>query len=273
MLYVTSEKFTGQIIQAIKSGAIDDFVNFYQLVDVLIVDDIQQLAGRKKTLEIFFNIFNALHQKGKQIIITSDRPPKALEDMEDRLISRFKWGLSADLGTPDFETRIAILEGKMQAEGIAFGRDVVEYICYNVKDNIRELEGVLISLIAQSSLNNRVIDLELASEVVDNFVDNMRKEISVAHIISMVADHYGMGVDKVTGKSRKREFVVPRQIAMYLAKKFTEESLKKIGYAFSKRDHTTVMHSLKAVADMIDTDETSRTQIAEIEKKIKMTTV
>ncbi|MBL7792219.1 MAG: chromosomal replication initiator protein DnaA, partial [Saprospiraceae bacterium] len=166
VLYVSSEKFTQQIIQSIKNNAVNDFVNFYQLVDVLIVDDIQFLANKQKTQEIFFHIFNQLHQGGKQIVLTSDRPPKMLDGMEERLISRFKWGLSADLQAPDLETRMAIIEAKMNREGLDIPQDVVEFICYNIQNNIRELEGVLVSLIAQSSLNRREVDLDLAREVV-----------------------------------------------------------------------------------------------------------
>ncbi len=270
VLYVTTEKFTNQIIQAIKNNAVNDFVNFYQLIDVLIVDDIQFLANRTKTQEIFFHIFNQLHQNGNQIVITSDRPPKDLEGMEERLISRFKWGLSADLSIPDFETRIAILEKKMDLEGVDLPKDVIEFICYNIKNNIRELEGVLISLIAQSSLNNRDIDVLLTKEVIENFINNISKEITVANIQSLVADHFDVPVEKLHSKTRKRSVVIARQLSMYLAKKMTKKSLKAIGETFGGRDHSTVIYSVKAVRDLIDTDVITRETVKELEKKIKM---
>ncbi|MEM9920889.1 MAG: chromosomal replication initiator protein DnaA, partial [Bacteroidota bacterium] len=204
ILYVSSEKFTNQIIESIKNNAVNDLVNFYQLVDVLIVDDIQFLANKQKTQEIFFHVFNQLHQNGRQIILTSDRPPKDLDGMEERLISRFKWGLSADLQAPDLETRMAILEAKMSQEGLDLPQDVTEFICYNIKNNIRELEGVLISLVAQSTLNRREIDMDLAKEVIKNFVSQMSKEITVEFIQKLVADHFNVPVEKLKGQTRKR---------------------------------------------------------------------
>jgi chromosomal replication initiator protein len=202
VLYVSSEKFTNQIIESIKNNAVNDFVNFYQLIDLLIVDDIQFLANKQKTQEIFFHIFNTLHQAGKQIVLTSDRPPKDLEGMEERLISRFKWGLSADLQAPEFETRRAILEAKMSREGVELPHDVIEFICYNIKNNIRELEGVLVSLIAQSSLNRREKDMGLAKEVIKNFVSQINKEITVEYIQKLVAEHFDVPVETLAGKTR-----------------------------------------------------------------------
>lgn len=270
VLYVSSEKFTNQIIQSIKNNAVNDFVNFYQLVDVLIVDDIQFLENKQKTQEIFFHIFNQLHQNGKQIILTSDRPPKNLNGMEERLISRFKWGLSADLQAPDFETRIAILESKMAKEGLELPNDVTEFICYNIKNNIRELEGVLISLMAQSSLNRQEIDLELTKMVIKNFVTQINKEITVEFIQELVADHFDVPVEKLKGQTRKRSIVIARQLSMFLAKKLTDKSLKAIGQNFGGRDHSTVIYSCKAVQDLLDTDMVFQETVTELEKKIKM---
>lgn len=270
VLYVSSEKFTGQIIESIKNNAVNDFVNFYQMVDVLIVDDIQFLANKQKTQEIFFHIFNQLHQSGKQIILTSDRPPKDLDGMEERLISRFKWGLSADLQVPDFETRVAILEAKMNREGVDIPNDVVEFICYNIKHNIRELEGVLVSLIAQSSLNSQEIDLGLAKNVIRNFVTHINKEITLDFIKSLVAEHFDVPVDKLGGKTRKRQFVIARQLSMYLAKNLTGKSLKAIGQTFGGRDHSTVIYSIKTVQDLMETDRVFKDTVAELEKKIKL---
>ena len=271
VLYVSCEKFTNQIIESIKNNAVNDLVNFYQLVDVLIVDDIQFLANKTKTQEIFFHIFNQLHQHGKQIILTSDRPPKDLEGMEARLISRFKWGLSADLQVPDFETRRAILESKMMKEGVHIPSQVSEYICYNIQNNVRELEGVLVSLIAQSTLNNQEIDIDLAKRVIRNFVKQINKEISVEFIQDLVATHFDVPVEKLSGKTRKRHIVVARQLSMYLAKKMTDQSLKAIGDMFGGRDHSTVIYSCKTVQDLLDTDMIFKDTVVELEKKIKLT--
>jgi chromosomal replication initiator protein len=271
VLYVSSEKFTGQIIDSIKNNAVNDFVNFYQMVDVLIVDDIQFLANKQKTQEIFFHIFNQLHQGGKQIILTSDRPPKDLDGMEERLISRFKWGLSADLQVPDFETRVAILESKMNREGVELPNSVVEFICYHIQNNIRELEGVLVSVIAQSSLNRREIDVDLAKEVVKNFVTQINKEITLEFIKNLVADHFDLPVDKLGGKTRKRQIVIARQLSMYLAKNLTDKSLKNIGEMFGGRDHSTVIYSIKTVQDLMETDLVFKDTVSELEKKIRLT--
>ncbi len=268
VLYVSSEKFTNQIIDSIKNAAVNSFVNFYQMVDVLIVDDIQFLANRQKTQEIFFHIFNQLHQSGKQIILTSDRPPKDLVGMQERLISRFKWGLSADLQVPDFETRMAILETKMNNEGVKLPKDVIEFISYNIKKNIRELEGVLISLIAQSSLNHREIDLELTKEVIKNFVTQMDEEITVEFIQELVGEHFGVEVKKLQSKSRKRTIVIARQLSMYLAKKLTDKSLKYIGKNFGGRDHSTVIYSVRSVQDLMETDKVFKETVEELEKNI-----
>jgi chromosomal replication initiator protein len=271
VLYVSAEKFTNQIIHAIKNNSVTEFVNFYQLVDVLIVDDIQFLSNKLKTQEIFFHIFNQLHQSGRQIVLTSDRPPKSMEGIEDRLISRFKWGLSADLQAPDLETRMAILEFKTMSEGVEIPPNVSEFICYNIRNNIRELEGALVSLIAQSSLNNRNIDLELAKEVVKNFVSEMNKEITVEYIQKLVAEHFKVDVGTLQGKNRKRSIVLARQLSMYLAKNLTDQSLKAIGDNFGGRDHSTVIYSCRTVQEMIKTDIYFKDTVSELEKKIRMT--
>ena len=271
ILYISTERFTNQIIESIRKGSISDLVNFYQTIDLLIVDDIQFLSGKAKTQEIFFNIFNELHQLGKQIIITSDRAPKLLEGIQDRLISRFKWGLSADLQTPDFETRMAILLAKIEAEGVDIPADVMEFISYNVKNNVRELEGVLISLVAQSTLNNKDVDVFLAKQVVESFVTEVNKEITVENIKSLVADHFKIPLDKLQGKTRKREVVIARQLSMYLAKNHTTNSLKTIGDQFGGRDHSTVIYSCRTVQDLMDTDILFKDTVSELEKKVQMT--
>jgi len=270
VLYVSSERFTNQIIESIKNNAVSDFMNFYQMIDVLIVDDIQFLAGRVKTQEIFFNIFNYLHQNKKQVILTSDRPPKDLEDMEDRLISRFKWGLSADLQVPEFETRQAILAFKMEKEGVDLPNEVVEFISYNIKNNVRELEGVLISLIAQSTLNRRTIDINLAKQVIQNFVKKINREVTVDSIKDLVANHFDVPVEKLQSQTRKRSVVIARQLSMYLAKNLTNKSLKSIGENFGGRDHSTVIYSCKAVRDLMDTDLIFKDTVTELEKKVQL---
>jgi chromosomal replication initiator protein len=270
VLYVPTEKFTNQVVDSIKSNSLNDFMHFYHLIDVLIIDDIQFLAKKPKTQEIFFNIFNELHQCGKQIILTSDRPPKDLKDVEARLISRFKWGLNADLGTPNFETRKAIFQSKMVKEGLRLPKDILDYICYNIENNIRELEGVLISLIAQSSLNGKAIDMNLTKEVIKQFVSQVNKEITIDNIKKLVAEHFEVPIDKLQAKSRKREVVMARQLSMYLAKNFTNQSLKNIGKNFGNRDHSTVIYSVQAVKDLIDTDNLFKNTVTQLEKKVKM---
>ena len=269
VLYVTTEKFTNQVIQAIKTNSVNDFMNFYHMIDVLIVDDIQFLASRPKTQEIFFNIFNQLHQSGKQIILTSDRAPKDLQEVEVRLISRFKWGLVADLKTPDFETRVKILNKKLENENLKLSDEIKEYICSHIKNNIRELEGVVISLVAQSSLNRRIIDLKLVKDVIRQFVSHVDKEVSVENIKNLVAKHFDMPVEKLHSKTRLREVVMARQLSMYLAKNYTNSSLKVIGNSFGGRDHSTVIHSLKAIQDLMDTDMLFKDKLNVLVKKVK----
>lgn len=270
ILYVTSEKFTNEIIQAIKNNEAGDFVNRYQNLDVLIVDDIQFLANKVKTQEIFFHIFNQLHQNGKQIILTSDRPHKEMPGMEERLISRFKWGLSADLQAPDLETRIAILESKLQDGGVDVPRDVVEYICFNIQSNIRELEGVAASIIAHTSLTKRKVDIGLAQEVIQNFILNASQEITIDKIKKLVSEYFKIPVDRLRSKTRVRDVVMARQICMYLAKEMTNQSLKGIGDAFGGRDHSTVIYSCNAVKDLMDTDTEYSEAIDDLKKLISM---
>lgn len=271
VLYLTTEKFTNQVIHAIKSNSVNDFMNFYQMIDVLIVDDIQFLSGRPKTQEIFFNIFNQLHQLGKQIILTSDRSPKDLSDVDKRLISRFKWGLIADLRAPDFNTRMKILDKKLEKESMELPTEIKEYICSYIKNNIRELEGVVISLVAQSTLNKKEIDIALTRQVVRQFVSQSDKEISVENIKLLVAKHFNLPVEKLQSKTRLRNVVMARQVSMYLAKNYTNSSLKKIGDCFGGRDHSTVIYSLKTVEDMMETDHTFRENVDTLIKKVQTT--
>jgi chromosomal replication initiator protein len=270
VLYVSTGKFTNQIIQAIKKDAVNDFMNFYFSIDLLIVDDIHFLAGRKKTQEIFFNIFNQLQQSGRQIVLTSDRPPKELKDLEERLISRFKWGLTADLTPPDFETRMAILQAKLDRDGLDLSDGVLEFLCYNIKSNIRELEGALIMLNAQASLNKREVDLDLAKEVVQKMIREVNHEITIENIQAIVAEEYDIKVAELVSKTRKQPIATARQVAMYISKLLTKNTMKSIGQNFGNRDHTTVIYSCKAIRNMMDIDEGFKKDMQELEKKVRM---
>lgn len=237
---------------------------------MLIIDDIQFLAGKEKTQEIFFHIFNHLHQSGKQVILTSDCPPKELKGLQERLISRFKWGLSADLQQPDFETRMAIIHKKLENDGIVMPKEVIEYIAYSVDTNIRELEGVIISLIAQSSLAKKEIDLELAKQALHSIVQNIDVEVNMDYIQKFVQNYFDISIELMKAKTRKREVVVARQVSMYLAKEFTNMSLKSIGAHFGGRDHSTVIHAITTVNDMMDTDQQFYSTMQDVLKKVKM---
>ncbi|MCE7055804.1 chromosomal replication initiator protein DnaA [Algoriphagus sp. AGSA1] len=270
VLYVSSEKFVNQFMDSIKDGNVKSFTNFYMQVDVLIIDDIQFLAGKDRTQEMFFHIFNHLHQSKKQIIMTSDCPPRDLKGLEERLLSRFKWGLTADLQMPDFETRVAIIRRKMQSEGIMIPDDVVEYLAYTVDTNVRELEGILISLIAHASLSRVEISLELAKTVMKNIIKDIETEVGVDFIQKTVAEYYGIVLDDLKAKTRKKEIVAARQVAMYFCKEFTNHSLKSIGYHFGGRDHSTVIHAVQTVNDMMETDTSFKNAVLELKKKFKM---
>jgi chromosomal replication initiator protein len=269
VLYCSSEKFTAQFINSIRENNLQDFMNFYMMLDVLIIDDIQFLAGKEKTQETFFHIFNHLHQSGKQIVMTSDRPPRELSGMEDRLLSRFKWGLTTDIQSPDLETRMAIIQNKLKSEKAEMDWDVVEYLANSVDSNVRELEGVLNSLIVDSALLQRKIDIELAKYRIKSLVEETQKTISIEKIIDVVTGHYNIKVADIKGKTRLREVVLPRQIAMYLTKEFTELSLKTIGYHFGGRDHSTVIHAIQTINDLQNQDRDLMMNIKEIKEKLK----
>lgn len=270
VLYVSSEKFINQFVDHSRNNAINDFIHFYQLVDVLIIDDVQFFNRAEKSQDAFFAIFNHLHQSGKQLILTSDKSPKDLEGVQERLLSRFRWGLSADLQIPDYETRIEILERKRKNDGLEMPPEVVKYLAYNIQSNVRELEGALISLLAQSSLNRKEIDLDLAKKVLRNFIRTSTKEITIDTIQKMVCDYLDVAYEKLLQKTRKREIVQARQITMYLAKAFTKNSLKTIGEHFGGRDHTTVIHSCQTVKDLMDTDNAFKESVMEIQQKVQL---
>jgi len=269
VLYVSSEKFINQFQDHSRNNAINDFIHFYQLIDVLIIDDIQFFHRAEKTQDAFFAIFNHLHQSGKQLILSSDKSPKDLEGVQERLLSRFRWGLSTDLVMPEYETRIEILNRKMQDDGLEMPAEVVKYLAYNIQTNVRELRGALISLLAQSSLNRREIDLELAKKVLRNIIKSTAKEVTIDAIQKMVCDYFDLPYDKLLQKTRKREIVQARQITMYLSKIFTKNSLKTIGNHFGGRDHTTVIHSCQTVKDLMDTDNIFRDSVLELQQKVQ----
>jgi len=268
VLYVQSEKFCHQFVDAVKSNSHNDFIHFYQMIDVLIIDDVQFFAGKEKTQDVFFQIFNHLHQTGKQLVLTSDKSPIELIGLEQRLLSRFKWGLSADLQIPNLETRIAILEKKIYADGIEMPKDVIEYLAYNITSNVRELEGALISLVAQSTLNRKAITMELARQMIDKFVKNTTREISIDFIQKVVSDYFSLPLELLKSKTRKREVVQARQIAMFFAKSMTKSSLASIGLQCGGKDHATVLHACRTVNNLMETDKKFRVYIDEIEKKI-----
>jgi chromosomal replication initiator protein len=270
VLYVSSEKFTHQFIDAVRNNTVNDFSHFYQLMDVLIIDDVQFFSGKEKTQDIFFHIFNHLHQTGKQIVITSDKPPVEMQGMEQRLLSRFKWGLSADLQTPSLETRIAILQKKMYSDGIELSEDVVEYLAYSITSNVRELEGALISLMAQASLNRKAITLDLAKQMIDKFVKNTAREVSIDYIQKVVCDYFDLPIELLKSKTRKREIVQARQIAMYFAKKMTKSSLASIGAHCGGKDHATVLHACRTVNNLQETDKHFRKYLDDLEKKLSV---
>ena len=268
VLYISTEKFTQQYIESIKKNTRNDFIHFYQLIDVLIIDDVQFLSGKTGTQDVFFHIFNHLHQNGKQVILTSDKPPVDMQDIEQRLLSRFKWGLSAELGSPDFMTRVAILKNRLFRDGVEMEEEIINYIASNIKTNVRELEGAIISLIAQSSFNKREITLELAQEIVDKFVKNTKKEVSVDYIQKVVSDYFEMDVATLQSKTRKRYIVQARQLAMYFAKKYTKSSLASIGSQIGKRDHATVLHACKTVDNLTDTDKQFRKYVEDLTQRL-----
>ncbi|MDG2179642.1 MAG: chromosomal replication initiator protein DnaA [Algibacter sp.] len=270
VLYISAEKFTQQYIDAVKKNNRNDFIHFYQIIDVLIIDDVQFLSGKTGTQDVFFHIFNHLHQNGKQVILTSDKAPVDMQDIEQRLLSRFKWGLSAELQNPDFETRVSILKNKLYRDGVEMPEDIIEYVAKNIKSNVRELEGENISLIAQSSFNKKEITLDLARIIVEKFVKNTKREVSIDYIQKIVSDYFQMDVDTLQSKTRKRHIVQARQLAMFFAKKLTKASLASIGSQIGKRDHATVLHACKTVDNLSSTDKQFRKYVEDITKKLSV---
>ncbi|MCC7050513.1 MAG: chromosomal replication initiator protein DnaA [Bacteroidia bacterium] len=268
VLYVGAEKFTNQFIDAAKNNSTNDFVHFYQMIDVLIIDDVHIFSGKEKTQDVFFHIFNHLHQNRKQIILTSDKPPVEIQGIEQRLLSRFKWGLSADLQPPGLETRIAILEKKAYLDGTELPHDVIEYLAYSITTNIRELEGAYITLNAQATHNKKQVTLDLVRQMIDKFVKNTAREVSIDYIQKVVCDYFQLPIDLMKSKTRKREVVQARQIAMYFSKNLTKSSLASIGMHCGGKDHATVLHACRTVNNLIETDKRFKSYIDELGKKI-----
>lgn len=269
VLYVSANTFQIQYTDAVRNNSQNDFLNFYQTVDVLLIDDIQEFSGKTGTQNTFFHIFNHLHQTGKQLVLTADRSPLEMVGMEQRLLTRFKWGLSAEIEKPDFDLRKSILKSKIYRDGLEIPENVVDFIAENVVDNVRDLEGVLISLLAHSTLTNLPIDISLAEKVISRIVNITPKVMSVEFIRDTVCDYFKLSVDAISTKSRKLEVVQARQIAMYLSKNLTKNSLSTIGNYIGNRDHATVLHACKKVMDLMDTDKHFRRNVEEIEERLK----
>jgi len=269
VLYVPANTFQIQYTDSVRSNSQNDFLNFYQTIDVLIIDDIHEFAGKTGTQNTFFHIFNHLHQSGKQLILTSDKSPVVMVGLEQRLLTRFKWGLSAEIEKPDFDLRKSILENKIYRDGLEISDEVVGFIAEHVTDSVRDLEGVLVSLMAHSTLANMPIDIALAERVISRIVNITKKVNTVEKIRDVVCEYFSLSVDAISTKSRKREVVQARQIAMYLSKQMTKSSLSSIGFTIGQRDHATVLHACKIVNDLMDSDKNFRSSVREIEEKLK----
>lgn len=273
VLYVDSERFTLEFINSIQNNKTTEFSSIYRNVDMLLVDDIQFFSNKERTQEEFFHTFNALYNKGKQIVLSSDRPPKEIVGIEERLISRFQWGLVADIQPPDLETRIAILQKKAEENGVQIPGEIIEFIAINITSNIRELEGALIRLLAYSSLNGKDITLSLAKDVLKNLSLVKKKTILIEEIQRIVSSHYDISDDMLRAKTRKKEIAFVRQVAMYLAKELTNSSLKTIGLHFGGRDHSTVIHAIQTIEQLIKNDEKVREDIEALKHKIEISSI
>ena len=258
--YATSEKFTNEFINSIRGQKSEEFRERYRRIDVLLIDDIQFIAGKEGTQEEFFHTFNAIHEEGKQIVLSSDRPPKAIPQLEDRLRSRFEWGLIADISAPDLETRIAILRAKAEAANVAVPPPVIDFLAQRIVSNIRELEGALTRIVAYATLNAVAVTTELAQTMLQNILYNPRRQsLSPERIVETVAKYYGIPSDQLRGKARDRQIVLPRQIAMYLMREETEAPLLRIGEALGGRDHSTVLHGCEKIErEMTENDDFRR---------------
>ncbi len=269
VLYVSAHLFQVQYTDSVRNNTVNDFINFYQTIDVLIIDDIQEFAGATKTQNTFFHIFNHLHQNGKQLILTADRPPILLQGVEERLLTRFKWGMVAELEKPTIELRKNILYNKIHRDGLKFSPEVIDYIAENVYESVRDLEGVLIAIMARSTIFNKEIDMDLVQHVVRGVVQNETKAITVDNILDAVCAHFKLEASAIHTKSRKREVVLARQISMYLAKNLTDLSTSKIGKFIGNKDHATVIHACKTIKGQLDVDKNLQSEMKEIETLLK----
>lgn len=267
VLYISAHLFRVQYTDATRKNVVNDFINFYQTIDVLIIDDVQEFANWKSTQNTFFHIFNYLQQSGKQIIMTCDKAPSELHDMEERLITRFKWGLTAEIEKPNLELRKNILKSKVQRDGLNFPEEVIDYIAENVEESVRELEGIVVSLMARSILLSKNIDIDLASHLIKNN-NKMRSKVNIDMIMDSVCKHFNIDRNAVSKKGRKREFVQARQIMMYLSKKYLNVSLAQIGMQIAGKDHSTVIYSCKKVVDLMGVDKAFKAEVEEIEKSL-----
>jgi len=269
VVYATSEKFTNEFITSIQQGKIDEFRSRYRRIDLLLIDDIQFIADKERTQEEFFHTFNAIHEDGKQIVLSSDRPPKAILTLEERLRSRFEWGLIADLTAPDLETRIAILRAKAEEQGTPITSDVIEFIARKVVSNIRELEGALNRIVAYAAMGAMPISIELAQAVLSNVLYNPKKrQVTPERIAQAVSDYYGVGMDALRGQKRERSIVVPRQIAMYLMREETDVSLLRIGAELGGRDHSTVLHACDKINREMQANDEMRREVSAVREMI-----
>jgi len=271
VIYLSSDIFTVEFVDAIQSNKVNEFSSFYRSMDVLIIDDIQFLIGKEKTQDLFFHIFNTLHQSRKQIILSSDKPPKDLKGLDARLTSRFQWGLTADIQPPELETRIAILKNKTESYGMIVSNEILDYIASNITSNIRELEGCLIKLLANASLNSKEITFELAKKTVKEIATNRKaNNVTIETITKNVCEMLGVAENKIRDKTRKKEVVLARQVAMYLSKELTKSSLKTIGLHFGGRDHSTVIHSCTSVERAKVEDNALRDLIDNLKNQIEL---
>ncbi len=268
VLYVTSHAFQTQYTEAVTSKSVNDFINFYQNIDILIVDDIQDFAKKDGTQKVFFNIFNYIHQQKKQLILTADRPPAELTGFFDRLLTRFKWGLTAELEIPDYETRKEILKKKAGLSGIELSEKVIDILAYSISTNVRELEGALLSIMAHSMTHSSKISVELTKKVLKNIIKEKKTDFNINQIIKTIADYFNIPEKAIKAKTRKREVVQARQLAMHFAKKYTKKSLSTIGAEFS-RDHSTVVHANKTVKNLIETDKSFRQYYEDIDRLLR----
>lgn len=268
VLYISSERFVQQYTDSIRNNTRNDFIHFYQMIDVLIIDDVQFFSGKTGTQDVFFHIFNHLHQNRKQLILTSDKAPVEMQDIEHRLLSRFKWGLSAELQVPDFETRAAILRNGFLRDGVDMPEEIIEYIAKNIRTNMRDLEGIKISMIAHASFNKKEFTLDLAKQLVGKMVTTSKREISIEYIQKIVSSYFKLEVEMLQSKTRKRHIVQARQISMYFAKRITKESLANIGKKTGNRNHATVLHAYRTVENLMETDKQFKKYVDDLNKKL-----